>query len=124
MRDTAENRGAIQAVVRQLAGRFRLGFPLEPDYAKETGRVLLSECSSLAVLASVANELMQFERLPYAREIEALARKNTPERTGKFYDRCERGCDEGWQHFETVRNGIPYSFAKPCHCRKGIGGGR
>lgn len=124
MRDTAENRGAVQAVVRQLAGRFGGGFPLDPDYATETGHVLLTECATLAVLQAVASELRQFDRLPYAREIEALARKNTPERSGKFYDHCERGCDEGWYHFERKRNGVLYSVVDACECRKGAVGGR
>lgn len=121
MRDTAENRGAVQAVVRQLAGRFGGGFPLDADYATETGRVLLTECASLAVLSAVTSELRQFDRLPYAREIEALARKNTPERSSKFYDQCERGCDEGWYHFTREVNGIPYSFVAACSCRSGGG---
>lgn len=122
MRDTAENRGAVQSVVRQLAGRLGGGFPLDPDYAKETGHVLLTECASLAVLSSVASELKHFDRLPFAREIEALARKSTPERTGKFFDGCERGCDEGWKPpFERELNGVRYSFRAACSCRDGGG---
>jgi hypothetical protein len=119
MRDTIEHRGAVDAIVRRVAGRFGGGFPLDPDYELELKRVLLTACSSLTVLQGVASEIYMFDRLPWAREIEALARKNTPQRSGKFWDRCERGCDEGWHHFDKEIDGIPYSFVRPCTCRSG-----
>jgi hypothetical protein len=118
MRATAENLGAVKAVMSRIAGRFGGNFPLEPDYHAEISGVLLRECQSLAVLGGVASELYQFDRLPFAREIEALARKNAPGKTGKFWDRCERGCDEGWKPaFSRIINGEEYSFRPPCECR-------
>lgn len=125
MRATAENLGAVKAVMSRIAGRFGNGHPLDPDYHAEISGVLLRECQSLAVLQGVASELYQFDRLPFAREIEALARKNAPGRTGKFWDHCERGCDEGWKPaFVREMNGIPYQFRAPCECRSGLGGGK
>lgn len=123
MRATTENIGAVQAVMSRIAGRFGNGHPLDPDYHAEISGVLLRECQSLAVLQGVASEIYQFDRLPFAREIEALARKNAPGRTGKFWDRCERGCDEGYKPaFARIINGEEYSFRARCECRTAAGG--
>jgi len=129
MRDTLENRGAVQAVVRQIAGRLGGGFPLDPDYATEVGRVLLTECQSLGVLSYVANDLRQFDRLPHAREIEALARKTRGEKMHRLHEGPESPCGgTGW--LAVVRRKADpcgtmerdYEAVVPCSCRTNGGG--